>query len=263
MIAIIVLAASYITSKWPDFFCSLVGFFSPSRTSGIPQAVEPNLTSNELSFHFVRLYIHFLRRAGHQNIFLIISYFFPSLSLPIHSLGRTQKNIDDVMHSSLLTNIFIALSVFHLVAAGPNPVPVLPGGLLNTKLEVRQVSATPSQADLCLDYERTANMSTVGANGSYRTVVMQKANVGTLTSARMMDAAIAKLPALTADADLNSRCGNWTEIALVEAEKNFTQGIVAQFTTEGLPVGILAGPEVLVIVGVIATLFSIVWVFPA
>jgi hypothetical protein len=37
---------------------------------------------------------------------------------------------------------------------------------------------------------------------------------------------------------------------------------VAQFTTEGLPVGILAGPEVLVIVGVIATLFSIVWVFP-
>ena len=105
-------------------------------------------------------------------------------------------------------------------------------------------------------------MSTVGANGSYRTVVMQKANVGTLTSARMMDAAIAKLPALTADADLNSRCGNWTEIALVEAEKNFTQGIVAQFTTEGLPVGILAGPEVLVIVGVIATLFSIVWVFP-
>ncbi|CAN9208158.1 unnamed protein product [Alternaria alternata] len=166
------------------------------------------------------------------------------------------------MHPSLLTNIFIALSVFHLVAAGPNPVPVLPGGLLNTKLEVRQVSATPSQADLCLDYERTANMSTVGANGSYRTVVMQKANVGTLTSARMMDAAIAKLPALTADADLNSRCGNWTEIALVEAEKNFTQGIVAQFTTEGLPVGILAGPEVLVIVGVIATLFSIVWVFP-
>jgi hypothetical protein len=166
------------------------------------------------------------------------------------------------MHSSILTSILIALSVFHLAAAGPNPVPVRPGSLLNTKLKVRQVSATPSPADLCLDYERTANMSTVGANGSYRTVVMQKANVGTLTSARMMDAAIAKLPALTADADLNSRCGNWTEIALVEAEKNFTQGIVAQFTTEGLPVGIYAGPQVLVIVGAIATLFSIVWVFP-
>lgn len=157
------------------------------------------------------------------------------------------------MYHNLIVNLFLLLAAFNLVSAAANT----PGA----KLEVRQVSATPSQAELCLDYEITANMSTVGANGSYRTVVMQKANVGTIYSARMMDAAIAKLPALTADATLNNACGNWTEIAFREAEANFTRGIVAQYTTEGLPVGIKAGPEVVGIVVVICTLFSVVWVF--
>lgn len=165
------------------------------------------------------------------------------------------------MYNSLFTPLLLLLSIFQLAAASPSAKNVAVPGRLNTELEVRQVSATPSQQDLCLDYERTANMSTVGANGSYRTVVMQKANVGTLTSARMMDAAIAKLPPLTADKTLNDRCGNWTEIALAGAEKNFTMGVVAQFTTEGLPVGIYAGPEVLIIVGVISLLMSVVWIF--
>jgi hypothetical protein len=161
------------------------------------------------------------------------------------------------MHSSLLTTILLVLSVLGFVAAAPEPLAVVPAA----RLTVRQVSVTPSQTDLCLDYERTANMSTIGANSSYRTVLMQKANVGTMFSAQMMDAAITKLPPLTANKDLNDKCGNWTEIALTEAEKNFTQGIVAQFSTEGLPVGIKAGPEVIVIVGSICMLFSFVWVF--
>ncbi|KAI8942351.1 hypothetical protein NX059_000427 [Plenodomus lindquistii] len=161
------------------------------------------------------------------------------------------------MHTSIFTSIFVLLSVFHLVAAGPEML-----HYPAAKLEVRQVSATPSQADLCLDYERTANMSTIGANSSYRTVLMQKSNVGTIYNARMMDAAIKKLPALTADRTLNMVCGNWTDIALKGAEENFTNGIVAQFTTEGLPVGITAGPMVAGIVVVICALFSAVWVFP-
>lgn len=103
-------------------------------------------------------------------------------------------------------------------------------------------------------------MSTIGANGTYRTVLLQKSNTGTIYNARMMDAAIQKLPKLTADTVLNAACGNWTEIALREAERNFTLGRVAQFTTEGLPVGIKAGPEVLGVVGAIATLLSIVWI---
>jgi hypothetical protein len=152
------------------------------------------------------------------------------------------------MLSNMFTNILLFLSFLHLAAAVPGPRPSV--AQEQSKVQVRQVSAQPSQADLCLDYERTANMSTIGANGTYRTIY----------NARMMDAAIKKLPALTADTTLNTACGNWTEIALKEAANNFTMGIVAQFTTEGLPVGILAGPMVLAICGSIATLFSIVWV---
>jgi hypothetical protein len=156
------------------------------------------------------------------------------------------------MHSSLLANLIFLLSVLGFVAAGDIPA---------AKIEVRQVPAQPSQTELCLDYEWTANMSTIGANSSYRTVLLQKSNVGTIYNARMMDAAIKKLPALTADRMLNAACGNKTEIALTEAEKNFTQGIVAQFNTEGLPVGIYAGPAVIFVVGAISILFSVVWVF--
>ncbi|KAJ4990306.1 hypothetical protein SVAN01_04188 [Stagonosporopsis vannaccii] len=156
---------------------------------------------------------------------------------------------------TLLKNLIVLLSLLHFSAAVPSAIPSI------AQLQVRQVSATPSQADLCLDYERTANMSTIGANGTYRTVLLQKSSTGTIYNARMMDAAIAKLPKLTTDTILNNACGNWTEIALREAERNFTLGVVAQFTTEGLPVGILAGPMLLPLIGAICTLFSVVWIF--
>lgn len=159
------------------------------------------------------------------------------------------------MYSSLLANILVLLAVCNFATAIPEPKHHA------ALLEIRQVSVTPSQTELCLDYERTANMSTIGANGSYRTVLLQKSNVGTIYNARMLDEAIKKLPTLTADQILNSQCGNWTDIALKGAAVNFTQGIVAQFTTEGLPVGIRAGPEVIVIVGAICLLFSVVWTF--
>jgi hypothetical protein len=156
------------------------------------------------------------------------------------------------MHSSLLANMILLLSILGFVTASQIP---------GAKLEVRQVPATPSQAELCIDYEWTANMSTIGANSSYRTVLLQKSNVGTIANARMMDAAIKKLPALTVDPMLNAACGNKTALALSEAEKNFTQGIVAQFTTAGLPVGIEAGPLVVINVAIICVIFSVVWVF--
>lgn len=77
---------------------------------------------------------------------------------------------------------------------------------------------------------------------------------------RMFSEAILALPALTADAALNERCGNLTEVALAEAEANFTRAVVAQF--EGIVVeGIKAGPEVMVIVGAVVVLFFGVWCF--
>ncbi|KAL5115108.1 hypothetical protein ACEQ8H_007023 [Pleosporales sp. CAS-2024a] len=159
----------------------------------------------------------------------------------------------------MLANIVLVLSMLGLAAASaaPSSASEKPAA----QLSARQVSAQPSMMELCLDYERTANMSVIGANSSYRTVFLQKAPVGTIITARMLDAAIKKLPPLTADELLNNACTNKTAIALQEAERNFTRGIVAQFTTAGLPVGIKAGPEVVVIVGGISILFSIVWVF--
>lgn len=153
----------------------------------------------------------------------------------------------------LLASLFVLLSVFHIAIAAPEKYPAI-------ELLVRQDTAA-APANPCADYSMTANMSVISANSSYRTAFMQKAPVGTIITARMLNAAQAKLPALTADTQLNSQCGNLTAVALAEAEKNFTQGIVAQFTTEGLPVGIKAGPEVILIVGAITSLMSAVWVF--
>ena len=109
--------------------------------------------------------------------------------------------------SSLLANIVLLLSVFHLAVAASEPRYIAGAAKLESNLKVRQASATPSQADACLDYERTANLSTVGANSSYRTVFMQKVNLGTIYSMRLMDDATAKLPALTANQTLNKQCG--------------------------------------------------------
>lgn len=156
----------------------------------------------------------------------------------------------------LLTNFFVVLSVFGVAMASPDKFPA-------AALVQRQNNPLPTSqvGDPCIDYSVTANMSTISANSSYRTAFMQKAPVGTIITARMLNAAQARLPALTADVALNQQCGNLTELALTEAANNFTKGIVAQFTTEGLPVGIKAGPELILIVIAICGIFSGTWIF--
>ncbi|KAF1955830.1 hypothetical protein CC80DRAFT_79900 [Byssothecium circinans] len=156
----------------------------------------------------------------------------------------------------LFTNLFVLISVFQIATAVSEKFPA-------AELVVRQTTTTATAAggDPCLDYSVTANMSVISANSSYRAAFMQKAPVGTLTTAKMLNAAQVKLPALTKNEDLNNRCGNLTTLALTEAAKNFTNGIVAQFTTEGLPVGIKAGPEVILVVAASCTIFSVVWIF--
>lgn len=156
----------------------------------------------------------------------------------------------------LFANFLFALSIFTVAIAASDKFPA-------AVLVQRQNNPLPTtqNGDGCLDYSITANMSTISANSSYRTAFMQKAPVGTIITARMLNAAQAKLPALTADVALNQRCGNLTELALTEAANNFTKGIVAQFTTEGLPVGIRAGPDLIAIVLAIMCIFSMVWIF--
>jgi hypothetical protein len=171
-----------------------------------------------------------------------------------YALIARNKSEEAKMFPTFFTSLVLLLSTLNLAICSSDLVQPA------AALAIRQVSAAPATADLCIDYEFTANMSTVGANSSYRTVLLQKSMTGTIANARMMDAAIAKLPALTADVKLNEDCGNKTEIALREAEKNFTMGIVAQFTTDNLPVGIRAGPELIAIVAAIVVLFSAVWI---
>ncbi len=114
----------------------------------------------------------------------------------------------------------------------------------------------------CLDYALTANLSTIGSNSTYRSAYIQASAAGTWYDLQMFAAAVAKLPALTADAPLNRACGNSTAIALTEAESNFTKGVVLQF--EGLvgnPQAIRAGPLVLPIVGFAGLLFFCLGMF--
>lgn len=156
----------------------------------------------------------------------------------------------------LFASLLVVASVFHTAMGASEKFPAA----VLVERQTNPLPTTPT-VDACLDYSITANMSTISANSSYRTVFIQKAPVGTIITSRMLNAAQAKLPGLTANVALNQQCGNLTELAVTEAVKNFTNGIVAQFSTEGLPVGIKAGPEVIVIVGCICAIFSMVWVF--
>lgn len=157
------------------------------------------------------------------------------------------------MHNSLLTNILLLLSLFHTaVIAAPDKYAAV--------LAVRQTSA-PTDPQ-CIDYARTANLSTIGANSTYRSAFLQASPVGTMFEAKILDAATLKLPALTRDEALNQACGNLTTIALTEAERNFTMGIVAQFSgLVGNPQAIKAGPELVLIMGLILFVFGGVWIF--
>ncbi|KAF2476616.1 uncharacterized protein BDR25DRAFT_300551 [Lindgomyces ingoldianus] len=125
-------------------------------------------------------------------------------------------------------------------------------------LAVRQAAAPP--VDQCLDYSRTANLSVIGTNSTYRATYLQESNMGTLANQKMFNAAQAKLPKLTADAALNQACGNLTTVALTEAEKNFSSKIVGPFREVKLDAQkIDAGPLVVVICGLIVLGVSLVW----
>jgi len=157
----------------------------------------------------------------------------------------------------LFASLLVLLSVFQLAVAAPGEYPAV-------ELVVRQsTTAATAPVTSCGEYSTIANMSVIGTNSSYRAAFMQKVPVGTIITARMLNAAMLKLPALTADPALNSQCGNLTTIATTEAANNFTAGIVAQFTTAGLPVGIKAGPEVIFSVIFCCVLMSGVWIFSA
>ena len=171
------------------------------------------------------------------------------------------------MHNSLLSTTFLFLSVLFTTALAASPA----DKNLAIELLVRRQTTTDPTAGIslastgntspaCLDYAATANLSTVASNSTYRSAFISKSPVGTLADQRMLNAAKLKLPALTQNATLNQECGNYTAIAKVEAEKNFTQGIVLQFSGY-TPQGIKAGPEVVAIVMMVCIILCGTWIF--
>lgn len=153
------------------------------------------------------------------------------------------------MHASLFSTLALCLTFFNLALASDSSAQ---GAVL-----------TPRQAanpNACLDYRTTAMHAIIGANTSYRSAYLSQSNVGTLYDFRMFDAAIAKLPSLTADRALNDRCRNQTEIVAAEAASNFTRGSVGPF--ENVPkVTITNGPIVAVLVTCCFTIFGLTWIF--
>lgn len=96
-------------------------------------------------------------------------------------------------------------------------------------------------------------MSVIGTNSSYRAAFIESSPIGTLQNMAMLNGAMAALPPLTADAALNTACGNLTTIATEQAAVNFTQGVVAQFTFVGNPSSVVNGP-IMIVVTVLAVI---------
>jgi hypothetical protein len=180
------------------------------------------------------------------------------------------------MYNSLISKLILLLSLLHIVVqAAPE--------YTGAKLKIRQTTDVTDASDdstaamsfvmqavgptnpndpQCLEYARTANLSTIGANSTLRSAYIQASTQGTLITSNILDSAIAKLPKLKADVVLNMACGNLSTVALTESANNFSQGIVGQFSgIHGNPQEIKAGPELLVIVGGIMLMFTMVWCF--
>lgn len=162
------------------------------------------------------------------------------------------------MMNSLFAPILLILALFHTaVLAGPEQQDVA------APLLVPRQQAVFNGAPECLDYARIANISTVGLNSTLRSAYLQSSTTGTLYDKRMFTDASLKLPALTANVTLNALCQNWTAIALVESERNYSQRVVLQFANvPENPQSIKsAGPELIAIVSFIFVIFFAVWCF--
>lgn len=160
------------------------------------------------------------RRISFVSIsFTSLAALFQSLSVVIDLFAAAK------MQNYILARVLFALSFLQaaLAVSAPASVP---------EIAPRQTTAVSSDGSMplqCMEYSRIANLSTIGANSSYRAPFMAASPVGTSINAAMLDGAIAKLPAMKMDQALNDMCGNLTTIALAEAERNLTLRTVAQF----------------------------------
>lgn len=87
----------------------------------------------------------------------------------------------------------------------------------------------------CAEYSRVANLSTIALNSTLRGAFLRSSSLGTFPAAAILDAESPKLMGLKFDATLNEQCGNLSALAVAEADRNLTAGIVAGMKILGAP----------------------------
>ncbi|TDZ53958.1 hypothetical protein CTRI78_v006666 [Colletotrichum trifolii] len=125
---------------------------------------------------------------------------------------------------------------------------------------VRQTTPAPPTIMSCPEYSRIANLSTIGKNSTYRATFFAASPNGNHYNAEVLDNAILQLPAVILNQALNEACGNLTALAIVEAERNFTQRTVAQFSDIPLPEPLKTGPLIAIVCGSVAMFMGVTWV---
>ncbi|OHF00629.1 hypothetical protein CORC01_03946 [Colletotrichum orchidophilum] len=132
------------------------------------------------------------------------------------------------MQQSILTNIFLAVSLMSTAALGK--AISVPGPAIVVRQTNPTTPAAQSTIMSCGEYSRIANLSTVGANSTYRATFFEASPNGNQFNAEVLDTAILKLPSVIMDRALNEACGNLTALAIQEAANNFTIRTVLQFS---------------------------------
>ena len=100
-----------------------------------------------------------------------------------------------------------------------------------TAIPTNALTARQQQSNLaiCSQYSTIANLSTVGANATYRAAYLAASPEGSDPARAPLDAAIPELPSFKFNKTINDECGNLTTLAFKAAAVNFTEGIVLQF----------------------------------
>ncbi|EQB43268.1 hypothetical protein GCG54_00003010 [Colletotrichum gloeosporioides] len=148
------------------------------------------------------------------------------------------------MHAYFLAQLLLAATALANAIANPNQAP----GLAVVVRQAAPVAANPPSTIMsCAEYSRIANLSTVGANSTYRATFFAASPNGNQYNAEVLDTAIAKLPTVIMDQALNTACGNLTALALVEAERNFTQRTVLQLSNIPVPDPLTTGPVIAIV----------------
>ncbi|KAI1811173.1 hypothetical protein GGS20DRAFT_128348 [Poronia punctata] len=89
------------------------------------------------------------------------------------------------------------------------------------------ITPPPSLIMSCPEYSRVANLSTIASNTTLRGAFLRSSSLGTFAAAHILDVEKPKLASIKFDKDLNQQCGNLSELAIVEADRNLTNGVVA------------------------------------